>query len=80
MKKEIQIYAGDKDSDARAESVSILFMLDDMPIGGAMARIDNSGNVTEVIISADLDGDGQIDTSDEEIMKNIARAFMKIKW
>ncbi|ETX01556.1 hypothetical protein [Candidatus Entotheonella palauensis] len=80
MKKEIQIYAEDKESDGIPESVSILFMADEMPIGGATAKVDGQGNVTEVMISSDLDGDGQIDTSDEQIMKDIATAFMKVKW
>ncbi len=80
MKKEIQIYAEDIDSDARPESVSILFVADDMPIGGATAKVDQEGNVTDVIIASDLDGDGQIDTSDEQIMIDIAKAFLKVKW
>jgi hypothetical protein len=80
MKRQIQIEVTDHDNDAVAEDVSILFLMDDMPIGGATALINPDGTVGEIIISADLDGDGRVDSSDDQLMRDLAATFMRIKW
>ena len=55
-------------------------MLDDKLLGGAMAKADGAGNVTDITITGDLDGDGNVDTSDEQIIRDIANAFLRVKW
>lgn len=80
MKREIRIETTDVDANAITEEVSILFVLDDMPIGGATALINPDGTIKDVMIGADLDGDGRIDTTDDQIMCDLAVAFLRVKW
>ena len=79
-KKEIQIYASDEDANGRAESIETQFLFNDQNIGGACAKMNLQGDVTDIDINADLNGDGRIDVSDEQIMKNIALAYAKVNW
>ncbi len=79
-KKEIQIYAEDEDANGRAESIATQFLLDEKNIGGASIKMNPEGEVTDIHINADLNGDDNIDVSDEQIMKNIALAYAKVQW
>ena len=79
-KKEIKIHTRDADANAQAESIETQFFLDDQKIGGAVATMSPDGSVADVAINADLNGDGRIDTSDEQIMKDIASAYAKVVW
>ena len=66
MKHEIRIETTDVDANAIPEEVNIVFVLDDIPIGGATALINPDGTIKDVMIGADLDGDGRIDTTDDQ--------------
>ncbi|MGK7889201.1 MAG: hypothetical protein AB4042_07690 [Leptolyngbyaceae cyanobacterium] len=79
-KKEIKIAASDEDTNGRAESIETQLLLDDQSIGGALAKMSPQGDVTDIDIDADLNGDGRIDVSDEQVMKNIAEAYAKVTW
>jgi hypothetical protein len=48
-------------------------------VGSAIAEM-NSGEVGAIIISGDLNNDDKVDTSDEQIIRDIAVAVSKIKW
>lgn len=80
MKREIRIETTDVDANAIPEEVSILFVLDDMPIGGATALLNPDGTIKDVMIGTDLDGDNRIDTTDDQIMRDLAVAFLRVKW
>lgn len=80
MKREIRLETTDVDGDAVPEEISIIFLEDDTPIGGATAHINPDGTIKDVMIDADLDGDRAIDTADEQLMRDLAAAFLRITW
>jgi hypothetical protein len=80
MKREIRLETTDVDANTIPEEVSILFVFDDVPVGGATALINPDGTIKDVMIGADLDGDGRIDTTDDQIMCDLATAFLQVKW
>lgn len=80
MKREIRLETTDVDENTVPEEVSILFVWDEVPVGGATALITSDGMIKDVLIGADLDNDGRIDTTDEQIMYDLAAAFLRVKW
>jgi len=81
MKKEIRIYAEDTDGDSTPDEVTIEYVVDGKVIGAAIAFDKNQdGIVEDTIVPADLNGDGRVDDSDVQIMKEVAEAFLKVKW
>jgi hypothetical protein len=61
------------------DNFELLFLVDEEVVGSAIAEM-NSGEVGAIIISGDLNNDDKVDTSDEQIIRDIAVAVSKIKW
>jgi hypothetical protein len=63
------------------EEVEITFALNDRIIGrsgGVSFDYDKDGNIDHVFVDEDLTGDDIVDTSDEQVFKDLLQVCMKI--